>query len=99
MDDDSEYQEFMREQESDLTEYVRAIAQLDKTVQLRAVTTCDNQGEPCEYCQLLGRDIEATLYGNQEGHAGSVGCCIPCIPAVAASEFDAEVTVVAEIAA
>lgn len=79
--------------------YVRALARLTQPIKFRAVSHVDNMGEPCEYCELFGREIEATLYGSQEGNRASADCCILCIPAVAASEFDAEVTVVAEILA
>jgi len=79
--------------------FARQLAGLDKAIQMRAVGSVDNEGEPCEHCNLIGRTIQATLHGDRDRERITADCCIPCIPAVAASGFDAEVTVVAEILA
>lgn len=53
------------------------------------VDRVDNQGEPCEVCTLLGRYVNATVYGVVLGeHANlwmGVECCIFCVPAVIAT--------------
>jgi hypothetical protein len=76
--------------------FAQALARLG--VDLIPVTRVDNQGEPCEHCQLLGRDIAATLYGIQDGQEDSADCCIPCLPVVA-SEFDQNQSIRVEVAA
>lgn len=77
-------------------DFTKAMARMD--VRLIPVSRVDNQGEPCEHCQLLGRDIEATVYGVQDGQEDSSDCCIPCLPVVA-GEFDQNQTIRAEVAA
>ena len=77
-------------------DFAQALARLG--LDLIPVTRVDNQGEPCEHCQLLGRDIAATLYGIQDGREDTADCCIPCLPIVAA-EFDQNQSIRAEVAA
>lgn len=52
----------------------------------RLVNAVDNQGEPCESCQLEGHVVDALVYGVVLGvHANLYECreaCLHCVPAV-----------------
>jgi hypothetical protein len=75
---------------------VQQIAELDIT--LRAVNSTDNQGEPCQHCQVLDHHNAVTLHGfGPDGEAGTADCCVHCIPA-ASEWFNPLYSMVAEVA-
>jgi hypothetical protein len=53
---------------------------------LRPVPSVDNQGEPCEVCQLEGNTVSCNVYGVVVGPYASlyqmVECCDDCCPDV-----------------
>lgn len=56
------------------------------SVTTKMVDQVDNQGEPCDFCALDGRYIDATVYGHltigDAEHVASLDCCVFCVPAV-----------------
>jgi hypothetical protein len=71
----------------------------EQEVTLRAVDHTDNEGEPCEHCQMRGRANTVTLYGyNGDGERITVDCCVHCVPAVAGEYFHPLYGVRAEVA-
>lgn len=80
----------------------RAIAEVFSLPGYAVTTTLvaevDNQGEPCESCQLEGHVVDATIYGVVLGEfANMFECreaCLHCVPAVIAlMDPTADVTV------
>lgn len=68
-------------------------------VQLRAVDRTDNQGEPCQYCEVHGHVNMVTLHGfGSDGERGTADCCVYCVPAVVAEWFNPMYATVAEVA-
>jgi hypothetical protein len=61
-------------------------AQAGYDVRTTMVNRVDNQGEPCEHCQIEGRFVDATVYGLKVfppyGNTASVvlECCVFCVP-------------------
>lgn len=73
-------------------------AQAGYAVTTTMVDRVDNQGEPCEVCQIEGRFIDATIYGVElMGEANMYVCreaCVWCVPTVIKNmDATADVTV------
>jgi hypothetical protein len=76
---------------------VQAISEQEIT--LRAVAHTDNQGEPCEHCQVSRHVNMVTLHGfDSAGERTTADCCAACIPAVATEYFHPLYGIVAEVA-
>jgi len=63
---------------------IDVFAQAGYSVATRMVDRVDNQGEPCEHCQVDGRVVDATIYGTADGVDSTVDCCVFCVPTVIA---------------
>jgi hypothetical protein len=71
-------------------------AQAGYSVATRMVERVDNQGEPCEVCQVEGRYVDATVYGENNGVATTIDCCVVCVPEVI-RDLDSSVDVTVEL--
>lgn len=68
-------------------------------ITLLAVDHTDNEGEPCQHCQMGQHVNNATVYGfDDEGENTTADCCVHCIPSVASEYFDICYGIRAEIA-
>jgi hypothetical protein len=67
-------------------------------IALRSVDHTDNEGEPCQHCQMGQHVNNVTVYGFDDGgERTTADCCVYCIPAVAAEYFDSCYGVRAEV--
>lgn len=84
------------------TTTVDIFAQAGYAVTTKLVDRVDNQGEPCEVCQIEGRYVDATVYGVVLGNDVdlvrdiTLDCCVWCVPE-AISQMDSVEAVTVEL--
>lgn len=75
-----------------------AIRMSDFSVSTRIVASVDDQGEPCDACQLVGHVVTATVYGValEFGEHVTYACCADCVSALVTETMNPERPVVVE---
>lgn len=59
------------------------------------VESVDNQGEPCEYCDVDYAVVDVSIHGmGHLGYAWSADCCEKCMPRLVVDHCDASYNVI-----